>query len=241
MPVVSLTTVEILDEVRAYVHQVLADRAIELTRQHTDHRSESLQNEAEIRQMLRTFAVTPRGYFRTNGLTLVEPQVEGGSRGRDPTGWFDFAIEGPNVFIPVNIKVTNLASRNADNLNCKLGLYYALTGHRPDFGNAIGFEALMRKMVERMSEDTNADYYFLVINKAQAGDVFWNSLKGLNHLSANGRNPPFQGRWADNRLFVARSNGEARRFLLGKLRESLRQAAKPFMAFEELLLPYLEG
>lgn len=40
--------------------------------------------------------------------------------------WYDFALETNNNFYPVNIKITD--TTHADNLNCKLGIYYALTG-----------------------------------------------------------------------------------------------------------------
>ncbi|MCH3924856.1 MAG: hypothetical protein LKE30_08070 [Bacteroidales bacterium] len=47
--------------------------------------------------------------------------------------WYDFAIENNNEFFPVNIKVTD--TTHADNLNCKLGIYYSLTGLMPNFPN----------------------------------------------------------------------------------------------------------
>lgn len=40
--------------------------------------------------------------------------------------WYDFAVQTQTAFLPVNIKVTD--TTHADNLNCKLGIYYALTG-----------------------------------------------------------------------------------------------------------------
>lgn len=52
---------------------------------------------------------------------------------------YDFAYEEDNRFYPVNIKITRLST---DNLNCKLGIYYALTGQKPDFDNEIRWEKL---------------------------------------------------------------------------------------------------
>ncbi|MBF7043612.1 restriction endonuclease, partial [Campylobacter volucris] len=47
--------------------------------------------------------------------------------------WFDFSFEENGEFYPVNIKVTT--THTTDNLNCKLGIYYALTGNIPNFNN----------------------------------------------------------------------------------------------------------
>ena len=65
--------------------------------------------------------------------------------------WYDFSITIDDNFYPVNIKTTD--TTHADNLNCKLGIYYALTGLLPDFPNEINwhnyFEKL-KKILEQM-------------------------------------------------------------------------------------------
>lgn len=40
--------------------------------------------------------------------------------------------------------------------------------------------------------ENNKDYYFLVINKTNNADIFFNSLKMLYELIPNGNNLPFQ-------------------------------------------------
>jgi len=103
-------------------------------------------------------------------------------------GWFDFAIQ-EEEFYPVNIKITD--ATHADNLNCKLGLYYGLTGRIPSFPNEISWN----KYFEFLKKDLNKndkDYYFLVINKQNNKDIFLNSLKSLAVLQPNGNNLPFQ-------------------------------------------------
>jgi hypothetical protein len=52
-----------------------------------------------------------------------------------PRYWYDFAIKKGGEIIPVNIKVSSTTT--ADNVQCKLGMYYALTGILPDFANEI--------------------------------------------------------------------------------------------------------
>ena len=104
--------------------------------------------------------------------------------------WFDFAIEENGNFYPVNIKVTD--TTHADNLNCKLGIYYALTGLMPDFHNGIASLSYFEKLKENIGTEHSKDYYFLVFNKKNPTDIFANTLKGLQFLQANGNNLPFQ-------------------------------------------------
>jgi len=54
-------------------------------------------------------------------------------RARD---WVDFSFEEKSILYPVNIKI--IETTKNDNLSCKLGIYYALTGMIPDFGNELG-------------------------------------------------------------------------------------------------------
>ena len=110
--------------------------------------------------------------------------------------WFDFAFEEQGIFYPVNIKVST--TETTDNLNCKLGIYYALTGQLPDFPNTISWENYFCRLSNRIV-DNNCDYYFLIVNKDNTQDIFLSSLKSIRHLVPNGNNLPFQACWNDNR------------------------------------------
>ena len=78
--------------------------------------------------------------------------------------WYDFAIETEGgEFYPVNIKITD--TTHTDNLNCKLGIYYALTGLKPSFQNEIGWLPYFAKLKENFGKDKSRDYYFLIVNK----------------------------------------------------------------------------
>ncbi|GIZ14246.1 hypothetical protein [Capnocytophaga catalasegens] len=94
--------------------------------------------------------------------------------------WFDFSFEEKGDFFPVNIKVTT--TNTADNLNCKLGIYYALTGLLPDFSNGIDWLNYFEKLKENLGTKIDKDYYFLIINKEAPEDVFVNTLKGIKTL-----------------------------------------------------------
>lgn len=101
----------------------------------------------------------------------------------------DFSFSENEIFIPVNIKVST--TKTPDNLNCKLGIYYTLTGRIPLFNNGISWEDYFKTLSENLRENT-ADYYFLIINKDNPNDVFATSLKGLESINPNAIIYPFK-------------------------------------------------
>ncbi len=150
--------------------------------------------------------------------------------------WYDFALDG-DLFIPVNIKVTD--TTHADNLNCKLGLYYALTGRKPSFQNEIGWLRYFEELNRSFGYDKNHDYYFLVINKNNTKDVFCTTLKSLKTLQPNGNNLPFQSRWSDNREMQNRSFEEAADMLLSTLGQSIKLRADIYFNFKKYFPEYV--
>ncbi|WRA78831.1 restriction endonuclease [Helicobacter pylori] len=135
--------------------------------------------------------------------------------------WWDFSFEENKIFYPVNIKTTT--TKTADNLNCKLGIYYALCGLVPEFNNEIAWEKYFHKLHKDLGKNTNRDYYFLIINKNDPKDVFINSLKGIQTLQPN--NLPFQCKWDNNREIVQRSFIESKNFILSALAKSVKLRA----------------
>jgi hypothetical protein len=55
-------------------------------------------------------------------LSLIKQKYNGIIKTPKIRDWYDFAIETDKYFYPVNIKITD--TTHADNLNCKLGIYY---------------------------------------------------------------------------------------------------------------------
>ncbi|GAA9750496.1 hypothetical protein VN0175_14390 [Helicobacter pylori] len=143
--------------------------------------------------------------------------------------WWDFSFEENKIFYPVNIKTTT--TKTADNLNCKLGIYYALCGLVPEFNNEIAWEKYFQKLHEDLGKNTNRDYYFLIINKNDPKDVFINSLKGIQTLQPN--NLPFQCKWDDNRKIVQRRFIESKNFILSALAKSVKLRANIYLTFKE--------
>lgn len=185
-----------------------------------DERLSSAVNEGNVKRLVRKIA-KESAFFSEKGLKISD-QNEKNNR-----AWYDFAIEGDGIFIPVNIKITS--GKCPDNLSCKLGIFYALTGKRPEsagVSNGIGWEAFATALAKCLKEkergkDNGKDYYFLVISKNDNKDVFFSSLKTLQTLTPNASNLPFQYRWKENRKRKERGEEEARAFVLGAFKKSL--------------------
>ncbi|EHU6392361.1 restriction endonuclease [Campylobacter upsaliensis] len=141
--------------------------------------------------------------------------------------WVDFSFEENNIFYPVNIKVST--TKTTDNLNCKLGIYYALTGKIPPFGG-VSWETYFKTLKENLAPN-DRDYYFLIINKDNPSDVFATSLKCLESILPNGNNLPFQAKWDNNRHIIQRDFTEVKAFLLGTFEQSLKLRADAYLHF----------
>ncbi|MGN8486272.1 restriction endonuclease [Helicobacter pylori] len=150
--------------------------------------------------------------------------------------WWDFSFEENDIFYPVNIKTTT--TKTADNLNCKLGIYYALCGLLPEFNNEIAWEKYFQKLHKDLGKNTDRDYYFLIINKNDPKDVFINSLKGIQTLQPN--NLPFQCKWDNNREIVQRNFTESKNFILSALAKSVKLRANIYLTFKEVFGEFFE-
>ncbi|HEC1562348.1 TPA: restriction endonuclease [Campylobacter upsaliensis] len=144
--------------------------------------------------------------------------------------WVDFSFEENNIFYPVNIKVST--TKTTDNLNCKLGIYYALTGKEPTFGNGINWKECLT-ILRRDLKENDRDYYFLIINKNNTKDIFGTSLKCLKSIVPNGDNLPFQANWNKNRQITQRDFEEVKEFLLGTFEQSLKLRADAYLHFRK--------
>ncbi len=151
--------------------------------------------------------------------------------------WYDFAVEENQEFYPINIKVTD--TTHADNLNCKLGIYYALTGIIPSFPNETGWLSFFERLKEDFGTNENKDYYFLIINKKDPADVYCTTLKGLQTLQPNGNNLPFQCKWNDNRTIKNRSFTEAADFILKMFGNSIKLRSDIYFNFKRLFPQYV--
>ncbi|GHP26528.1 restriction endonuclease [Helicobacter pylori] len=129
----------------------------------------------------------------------------------------------------VNIKITT--TKTADNLNCQLGIYYALCGLLPTFNNEIAWEKYFQKLHKDLGKNTDRDYYFLIINKNDPKDIFINSLKGVQTLQPN--NLPFQCKWDNNREIIQRDFDGSKNSILSALAESVKLRSSIYLKFKE--------
>ncbi|GAA9461036.1 hypothetical protein BTM443_13980 [Helicobacter pylori] len=150
--------------------------------------------------------------------------------------WWDFSFEENDIFYPVNIKITT--TKTADNLNCKLGIYYALCGLLPEFNNEIAWEKYFQKLHEDLGKNTDRDYYFLIINKNDPKDIFINSLKGIQTLQPN--NLPFQCKWDNNREIIQRDFDGSKNSILSALAKSVKLRSNIYLAFKEFFGEFFE-
>lgn len=210
------------------IPQVLLDISKHLSSQHfkisssnQDGRINSAVNEDEVLNFLeKTFSF---GEYK-----LIRPQA------RD---WFDFAIEKQSEFYPVNIKVTT--TDTVDNLNCKLGIYYTLTGLKPSFNNGISWLPFFTKLHASFGKNKDKDYYFLVVNKSNLHDVFCSSLKGITNLTPNGNNLPFQSKWCDNHTLTKRTFEEASKFIMTTFATSIKLRSDIYFNFKKFFPQYV--
>lgn len=143
--------------------------------------------------------------------------------------WFDFSFRENDIFYPVNIKVSTTKTR--DNLNCKLGIYYALTGKEPDFDNEIKWADFFIALKDNIQENSK-DYYFLIVNKNNPNDIVATSLKRLKDIKPEGNNLPFQAKWDANREIITRDFEGAKDFLLGTFEKSLKLRADAYLSYK---------
>lgn len=201
-----------------------------------DGRLLSAMNENKVTEVIKKI-FDKNNYYKKNNLKLITPNIDGKSN----RAWYDLAIisdSNKDLFIPINIKISIL-SNNADNLNCKTGMVYALTGKTPQelgISNSYGWKKFGQLFLPYVSgEETGTDYYFLIINKADTKDVFWNSLKHIKTLTPNGSNLPFQCNFSKNREIISTSHKNSVRKILSTFNESLIKDFQPKQDLSALL------
>ena len=190
--------------------------------------SESLRNQIVSGEDARRDAAASE----SGVISLLQNQnrwsVVGRNIGRgDNRAEYDFSADG----LYVDIKLSALGQ--ADNTNCKAGIYHALTGEPPEDAPAA-YDAYFRALRENC-KPTAADFYFLVVGKNKpVGDparAFVCTLRTLREVKPNGNNLPFQCKWGDCMRPTPRTYDEAKKFLLENYRASLEKRAEAFHAF----------
>lgn len=120
--------------------------------------------------------------------------------------WYDILIFDYNYgWLPVNIKTTStLTNDNIGNLSLCVHSY---TNKELDYNTSYNNSKLSKILFSKLKNNhynikMKKDYYFIILNKYDSKDIIINSLKGLEVLTPNLNNLPFQVCWRKNRNFV---------------------------------------
>jgi hypothetical protein len=121
--------------------------------------------------------------------------------------WFDIIIKDYYYgWIPVNIKTSKCST--SDNTGNLAMCVYSYTNEILElnldktYNNGEMSKILINKFLQKeYNKQNKKDYYFIVINKNNTGEIIINSIKGLTILTPNINNLPFQVRWNKNKKF----------------------------------------
>lgn len=125
-----------------------------------------------------------------------------------PRHWFDIAIMDYQYgWLPINIKSTT--TKTADNTGNLAMCVYSLTDYDMDLKKSYQNGKMSKIFIDclknkRYNKILYRDYYFIVVNK-ENGNIISNSVKGLNQLTPNINNLPFQVKWSHNRKYNYKS------------------------------------
>jgi len=173
----------------------LAARRLVLRVEESDGRLNSIANEHDVLEVVPDILED----LRRDRVFPFEIEFVGKTGDRN---WFDFALrlsDGTSSYLaPVNIKVSSF--RSADNLGCKAGILYALSGIEAYVSGLVSWESFFEFLHLHKGARRDADYYFLAVEKGKkaAGRVVGTSLRRLRKVVCNGNNLPFQACWNDN-------------------------------------------
>lgn len=168
------------------IEKYLKSESFEFSDHHQDGRVNSSMDEDEVIQSL----------VKNFGDKIKIPKTR---------MWYDILVSDYIYgWIPVNIKSTTMIT--SDNTSNLAMCVYAYTNEDLDFDkfytNGKISDLLFNKLKNKEYNSINKkDYYFLVLNKKKPGDIIVNSLKGLETLTPNINNLPFQICWNKNRSF----------------------------------------
>jgi len=119
--------------------------------------------------------------------------------------WYDFtAYDYKYGWIPINIKTTTTLT--CDNTGNFAMCVYAYTNYNLKLNESYENGEMSKILInhfnnKKYNNKLKKDYYFLVLNKTDSQDIIINSVKGLDILTPNINNLPFQICWNKNKIF----------------------------------------
>lgn len=149
--------------------------------------------------------------------------------------WFDILVYDYQYgWLPVNIKSTT--TETADNTGNIAMCVYTYTDEKlklnldKTYTSGIMSDILIKKIKnKKYNKIDKKDYYFIVINKINPSDIIINSLKGINNLTPNINNLPFQICWSKNTTFIYKP-------IRYRIKEFIKCIQSPTPSWKELFL-----
>jgi hypothetical protein len=185
-----LTRCHLLPLILYRIQSYIKSSAFKFCNNNDDGRINSCMDEDEVIKLLQN------SHF---GDKIKKPQIR---------MWYDIlAFDTFYGWLPINIKTSTL--KQSDNIGNLATCVYAYTDEVLDihrhktYENGKMSELLFEKLRDKQyNKCKKKDYYFVGLNKNDSSDVIINSIKGLNMLTPNANNLPFQINWSRNRNFV---------------------------------------
>jgi hypothetical protein len=172
----------ILVRAQELLRRGLSDGSLTLTAASKDGRVNSNFDEDAARRLLRR--------------ELGDDYVAGCTR-----KWWDFRLyDEVTGWFPVNFKSTT--GKSSDNAGGMAAMTYACTNIPMNLDSYYDGKICTRKFIQAVdkgnyNQDPHRDYYFLVVMK-ESKQVIAQSLLGLQNITANRSNLPFQVSWPRN-------------------------------------------
>ncbi len=176
---------EIINNKMRELSDYIRESNVKLNEEHSDGRINSITNEKSIIEIVKKFCLE-------NDIDIDIPTDR---------HWYDIALtisdqEMGEIFVPINIKITNLDNNSADNASSWKGLFWTFYNEL-DVSNFEKMFNIIKNTKFSSIEEIENDYYYLVVGKGTQSKVFFNSIKQLPKVVKNSNNLPFQIKWAD--------------------------------------------
>jgi hypothetical protein len=172
------------------IQKYLQDYNIQLSNNNNDGRVNSSNDEILIQDILQT-------KFNNYKDIIIKAKER---------FWYDIKVYDfvNKKYYVCNIKVTT--TKTADNCCNLSGCLLSYTNEMLDYDKKYDNGYCAKNVIEKIKDNEfnknkNKDYYFLVINKENTNEIIINSLLGLNKLTNNTNNLPFQIKWKNNKVY----------------------------------------
>lgn len=162
----------------------LNSKTLELSSNFEDGRVNSMANEPYIIDLIKE-------YYKNDETVILHLPVD--------RYWYDLAItyKDVDIFVPINIKITNFDNNSADNANSWKGLFWTFY-NKLDVGNYTKMLNIISETNFDLIEKIDNDYYYIVVDKKKGNRVVFNSIKQLSEVVKNANNLPYQIKWGKN-------------------------------------------